>query len=145
MVNHKPGTNYSFAQLLHAYNAEPQTETDAPLVLAKGDDILALCLRAKHSPKPGEVLIPADPGIAEWGAKLAALKDQKSVPIYIRPRGRTLYECKGPHIITGDTDDPQELAKAKSPVPLSRIIYVTAVESGSAFKEAQPQSAFRNR
>jgi len=128
MPNHKPGANYLFSQLLHAYNADPQEEADAHFLLWKGDEILALCLRHKYNHDPGEVWVGNAPAVAEWGRKLAALKDKQTVPLYYSHRGRTLYEYKDQHLITGDTEDPQELAKRKSPVPLSRVVFLKPVQ-----------------
>ena len=128
MPNHKPGANYSFPQLVHAYNADPQGDADAHFLLWRGDEILALCLRFKFNPDPGEVWVGNDPAVAAWGRKLAALKDKQTVPLYYSLRGRTLYEFKGQQLITGDTEDPEELARRKSPVPLSRIVFLKPVQ-----------------
>ena len=124
MPNHILGRDYDFAHLLAAYHADPQGESDAHYLLYKGDEILALCLRHKFNPEPGEVWVGDDPTVAEWGRKLAALKDKKTLPVYYSPRGRKLYTYKGHHLITGDTEDPQELAQRKGPVPLSRIVFI---------------------
>ena len=127
MPNHKLGTSYSFSQLVNAYNADPQSDTDAHYLLYRGDEILALCLRYKYNHDPREVWVGNAPVVAEWGRKLVALKDKKTLPLYYSQRGRTLYEYKDHQLITGDTDDPQELARRKSPVPLSRIIFLKPV------------------
>ncbi len=127
MPNHKSGTSYSFSQLVKAYNADPQSDTDAHYLLYRDDEILALCLRHKYNHDPGEVWVGDAPVVAEWGKKLAALKDKKTLPLYYSQRGRTLYEYRDHQLIAGDTDDPQELAKRKSPVPLSRIVFLKPV------------------
>lgn len=127
MPLHKPGANYSFSQLLNSYHADPQKETDAHYLLYRGDEILALCLRQKFNPLPHEVWIGDDSVVAEWGKKLAALKGKKTLPVYYSQRGRTLYEFKDHHLIDGDTEDPQELAKRKGSVPLSRIVFIKPV------------------
>jgi hypothetical protein len=127
MPTHIPGASYSFAQLVKAYNADPQTDPDAHYLLYRGDEILALCLRHRYHHDPREVWVGNDPVVAEWGSKLAALKDKKTLPLYYSQRGRTLYEYKDHQLITGDTNDPQELAKRKSPVPLSRIVFLKPV------------------
>ena len=127
MPNHKVGASYSFSQLVKAYNADPQGDDDAHYLLYRGDEILALCLRHKFNHDPREVWVGNNPVVAEWGRKLAALKDKKTLPLYHSQRGRNLYEYKGHQLIIGDTDDPQELAKRKSPVPLSRIVLLKPV------------------
>jgi hypothetical protein len=127
MQNHTIGSNYSFTQLVSAYKADPQTDADPHFLLYRGDEILALCLRHKFNPRSGEVWIGDDPAVAKWGEKLAALKDQKTVPIYHSQPGRRFYEYKGQYLITGDTCDPDELAQRKSSVPLSRIVFITPV------------------
>lgn len=127
MTNHKVGASYSFSQLLHAYHADPQSETDAHFLLNKAEEILTLCLRHKFNHTPDEVWVGNDPALAEWGRKLAALKDKQTLPLYYSQRGRTLYEYKDHQLITGDTEDPRELAKRKSPVPLSRIVFLKPV------------------
>ena len=128
MPTHRPGASYSFSQLIGAYHADPQKEIDPHCLLCRGDEILALCLRRKFHPQPLEVWIAAEPAAAEWGKKLAALKDSKTLPLYYSQRGHTLYEYKDHHMILGDTDDPQELAKRKSPVPLSRVVFMKPVQ-----------------
>jgi len=127
MPNHKVGTCYSFAQLVKAYNADPQSDADAHYLLYRGDEILALCLRHKYNHDPKEVWVGDAPVVAEWGRRLTALKDKKTLPLYYSQSGRTLYEYRDHHLITGDTGDPQELAKRKSPVPLSRIVFLKPV------------------
>ena len=127
MPNHKVGASYSFAQLVKAYHADPQGDDDAHYLLYRGDEILALCLRYKYDHDPREVRVGNDRVVAEWGRKLAALKDKKTVPLYYSQRGRTLYEYRDQQLIIGDTEDPQELAKRKSPVPLSRIVFLKPV------------------
>jgi hypothetical protein len=124
MPNHIIGRDYDFSQLVAAYHADAQAETDAHYLLWQGEDILALCLRHKFNPEPGEVWVGDDQNVAEWGQKLAALKDKKTLPVYYARRGRKLYTFQGQHLITGDTDDPQELAKRGAPVPLSRIVFI---------------------
>ena len=91
------------------------------------DDILALCLRQKFNPERGEVWVGDTPKVAEWGRKLAELKDKKTIPVYFSPRNRTFFEFRGHHLVTGDTDDAAELAKRKGPVPLSRIVFIKPV------------------
>ena len=131
MPNPHLGSNYSLPQLLKAYDADPLNDPDADYLLYRGDEILALCLRQKFHPTPGEVWIGNNPGVADWGRKLAALKDKATLPLYYLQRGRTLYQYKGHQLIAGDTDDPQELANRKSPVPLSRIVFITPVASAT--------------
>jgi hypothetical protein len=130
--NHKIGTSYSFAQLIAAYNADPQNEADAHYLLYRGEEVLALCLRHKYNPEPGEVWVGNDAAVAERGKMVAGLKDKRTIPVYYSPRGGKFYEFKGEYLITGDTDDPQELAKRKASVPLSRIIYVKPVTKDKA-------------
>ncbi len=127
MLSHRPGTNYSFNQLLSAYHADPQQENDPHFLLYRGEEILALCLRYKYNPKPNEVWVGDAPVTAEWGKKLAALKDKKTLPVYYSNRGRTLYEYKEHYLIFGDTEDPKELAARKGPVPLSRVVFLKPV------------------
>lgn len=130
--NHKIGTSYSFDQLSAAYNADTQTEADAHFLLYRGDEVLALCLRHKYNPQPGEVWVGDDAAVATWGKTVAGLKDKRTIPVYYSPRGGKFYQFKGEYLITGDTDDPQELAKRKAPVPLSRIIYLKSVTKDKA-------------
>ena len=125
--NHKIGTSYSFAQLSAAYNADPQDEAGAHFLLYRGDDVLALCLRHKYNPEPGEVQVGNDAAVAAWGKTVAGLKGKRTLPVYHSPRGGRFYQFKGDYLVTGDTDDPQELAKRKAPVPLSRIIFLKPV------------------
>jgi hypothetical protein len=127
MPNHKVGGTYSFSQLLNAYNADAQAEADAHFLLFRGEEILALCLRAKYNPKLDEVWVGDDQVVAEWGRKLAALKGEKTIPVYYSQRGRRLYEYKDHHLITGDTCDPVDLEKRNGPVPLSRIVFIMPV------------------
>jgi hypothetical protein len=127
MPNHQIGSTFSFSMLVNAYHADPQTDADAHFLLFRGDEILALCLRHKYNPDPAEVWVGDDPVVAKWGERLAALKEEKTVPLYYSPRNRTLYTYKGHHLITGDTQEPEELAKRKSPVPLSRIVFIKPV------------------
>jgi len=128
--NHKIGTSYSLPQLSAAYNADPQKEADAPFLLYRGDEVLALCLRHKHHPEPGEVWVGDKAEVAAWGKTVAGLKGQRTIPVYHSPGGAKFYQFKGDYLITGDTDDPQELAKRKAHVPLSRIIYLKPVATG---------------
>jgi hypothetical protein len=132
MPDHKLGSSYSFQQLVKAYNADPPGDDDAHYLLHHGDEILALCLRYKFNPKPGEVWVGDSKAVTEWGARLAMLKEKKTVPVYYSPRSRTLYEFKGHYAISDDTTDPKELAKRRGPVPLSRIIFVAPVSGGLA-------------
>jgi hypothetical protein len=127
MPNHKIGASYSFSQISAAYNADPQNESDAHYLLYRGDEVLALCLRHKYNPHPGEVWVGDDPAVATWGKTLAGLKGKRTIPLYYSPRGGKFYQFKGQYLVTGETDDPLELAKRKGPVPLSRIIYVKPV------------------
>ena len=132
MPSHKPGDSFPFSQLLAAYHADPQKETDPHFLLFRGDEILALCLRHKFNPDPNEVWVGNDSVVAEWGKKLAALKGKKTLPVYYSQRGRTFYEYKDHHLIDGDTEDPQDLAKRKGPVPLSRIVFIKPVQRPKA-------------
>jgi hypothetical protein len=129
MPNLKPGSNYTFTHLVRAYTADPQNEEDAHFLLYRGDEILALCLRYKFNPKASEVWVGDAPAIAEWGARLASLKDKKGLPMFYSGKGRKLYTYKGDCWITGDTDDPNEVAKRKGPVPLSRIVFLKMIET----------------
>ena len=61
------------------------------------------------------------------GEEARRLERQKTLPVYYSQRGRTLYEFKDHHLIDGDTEDPQELAKRKGPVPLSRVVFIKPV------------------
>src|SRR5687768_15463719 len=128
--NHKIGTTYSFAQLSAAYSADAQNDADAHFLLYRGDEVLALCLRHKYHPEPGEVWVGDKAAVAAWGKTVAGLKDQRTIPVYYSPRGAKFYQFKGDYLITGDTDDAQELAKRKAHVPLSRIIYLKPVATG---------------
>ncbi len=122
------GKTYSFAQINAAYHADPPGGEDDPFfILHRGDEIVALCLRHKFNPEPGEVWIGDAPAVAVWGERLAQCKGAKTVPLCYAPRNRTFYEFKGHHVVTGDTTDPTELAKRKSPVPLSRIVFLKKV------------------
>jgi hypothetical protein len=125
--DHKIGTSYSFSQLSAAYNADAQDEADASFLLHRGDEVLALCLRHKYNPEPGEVWVGDKKDVAAWGETVAGLKGKRTIPVYHSPREGKFYQFKGQYLITGDTDDPQELAKRKAPVPLSRIIYLQPV------------------
>jgi hypothetical protein len=125
--NHKIGTSYSFAQLSAAYNADPQKEGDAHFLIHRGDEVLALCLRHKHHPEPGEVWVGDKAAVAAWGKTVAGLKGQRTIPVYHSPGGAKFYQFKGQYVITGDTDDPQELAKRKAHAALSRIIFLKPV------------------
>ena len=128
MPNPKLGNNYRFSDLLHAYGADQQSDSDAHFLLYRGDEILALCLRQKFNPKPGEVWVGDDPVVAEWGSKLASLKGKKTLPLYYSQRGRTLYTFMGDHLITGDTEDQQELERRRAPVGLSRIVFIKQIQ-----------------
>jgi hypothetical protein len=129
MPNHTLGSTHSFENLLHGYAAD-QPQGDGPHhLIFKGDEILALCLRYKFNPEPGEVWIGGDEDTAKWGKKLAALKDQKTLPVYYSPKNRTFYEYRGHYFITGDTEDPQELAKRKGSTPLSRIVFIKLIKA----------------
>ena len=130
MAKPKLGSNYTFSQLVHAYNADPQTDNDAHYLLYQGEEILALCLRYKFNPKPDEVRIGNAPAVAEWGGRLASLKGKKALPLYYSEKGRTLYTYKGDCLINGDTEDQNELAKRKGPVPLSRIVFLEILKTG---------------
>jgi hypothetical protein len=122
--DHKLNSNYSFEQLVLAYGAERAPDGGPHDLLYRGGEILALCLRYKYNHHPAEVWVGHDPISADWGRKLADLKDKKTLPLYYSPRGRTLYQYKGQHLITGDTTDPQELTARRSPAPLSRIVFL---------------------
>ena len=110
-----------------AYEADQQSDQDAPFLLYKGEKILALCLRAKFNPKATEVWVGNTEEVSKWGERLAQLKGASTVPVYYSPKGRTFYEYRGHHLISGDTTEPADLAKAKGPVPLSRIVYIKPV------------------
>jgi hypothetical protein len=127
MPNHTPGSSYSFSQLMTAYHADPQADDDAHFLLYRGQEILALCLRYKYNHNPNEVWVGDAPPVAEWGRRLADLKDKKTLPVYYSQRGHTLYEYKDHHLITGDTDKPEDLAKRPAPVPLSRVVFIKPV------------------
>lgn len=128
MPNHKPGASYSFGDLLRAYHADPQADDDAHFLLFRGDEMLALCLRSKYHPKPNEVWVGGAEPVALWGKRLAELKDKKTVPVYYSQRGHTLYEYKDHHLITGDTEKPEDLAQRHGPVPLSRVVFIKPVQ-----------------
>jgi hypothetical protein len=129
MPNHKVGTTWSFSTLLNAYHADPQNDNDAHFLLYKGDEILALCLRHKFNPKPGEVWVGNEPVLAEWGKRLASLKDKKTLPLYYSPRNRKFYTFMGHYLITGDTEDPHEIVKRNGPVPFSRIVFLEQIQN----------------
>jgi hypothetical protein len=129
MPSHKVGAAYKFSHLAHAYGADPQADTDAHYLLYRGDEILALCLRHKFNPKPDEVWVGDDKAIADWGEKLASLKEKHGLPLYYSEKNRTLYTYKGECLITGDTTDTQEIAKRKGPVPLSRIVFLQLLDN----------------
>ena len=129
MPAHKIGSTYKFSHLAHAFGADPQADADAHYLLYRGDEILALCLRYKFNPKLDEVWVGNDKAISDWGEKLASLKGKKGLPLYYCEKGRTLYTYKGDCVITGDTTDPNELAKRKGPVPLSRIVFLSLLEA----------------
>lgn len=122
MPDHKLGSNHTFSDLMKAYKADPQADDDAHFLLYRGEELLALCLRYKFNPKPGEVWVGDATKVARRGESLAALKDKKALPLYYSPRNRNLYEFKGQQLIIDDTTDPKELAQRKGPVPLSRIV-----------------------
>ena len=130
MPNPKLGSNYTLSQLAHAYNADQQAEDDAHYLLYRGEGILALCLRHKFNPKLEEVWVGNVPAVAQWGERLASLKDKQALPLYYSERGRTLYTYKGDCLIMGDTQDPTELSKRKGRVPLSRIVFLKLLNSG---------------
>ena len=127
MPDHKIGSSHSFENLMRAYGADNQGDEDAHFLLYRGDEILALCLRYKFNPTPGEVWVGDAAQVAPWGARLAELKGKQTVPLYYSQRGRTLYEFKGHHLITGDTQDQTELQRRKGPVGLSRVVFVKKV------------------
>jgi hypothetical protein len=125
MPDHRIGSNYSLAQIATAYHADPPVGPGDPYsILHRAEEVVALCLRHKHHAEPGEVWVPADPAAALWGERLAQCKAKKTVPLFFAPRGRTFYEFKGQHLVTGDTTDPSELAKRKAPGPLSRVVFL---------------------
>jgi hypothetical protein len=125
--NHSIGSNHTFGNLSKAYAADPQGEGDADFLLHRGDEILALCLRARFNPKPEEVWVGDTAEVAKWGERLASLKGTKTVPVYYSPKGRTLYEFRGHYLVTGDTTAKDDLEKARGPVPISRIVYIKPV------------------
>jgi hypothetical protein len=125
MMDLQVGYNYSLAQIVKAYHADPPSSDAEPsYVLHCGDEIVALCLRHKHHPEPGEVWVETDPTASLWGERLAQCLAKKTLPLYYCPRGRSFFEFKGQHLITGDTADPNDLAQRKAPVPLSRIVFL---------------------
>jgi len=134
MPNLIPGHTYALTHLVAAYRADPPAEGGEDFLLHKANDIFALCLRHKFQPKFGEVWVGNDPAVAEWGRRLAALKDNKTLPLYYAERGRTLYTYKGDYLIAGDTDEPGELANRKSAVPLSRIVFLRAIQERAGQK-----------
>jgi len=127
MPDYAIGTTHTLPNLAKAYKADPQGSADGSFLLHRGEEILALCLRQKLNPRPGEVWIGAEPAAVQWGERLAGLKGKRAVPVYFLPRGRTLYEFRGDHLITGDTTEANELAERKSPAPLSRVVYIKAI------------------
>jgi hypothetical protein len=131
MPDHKVGNSYSFPILQAAYKADPQNESDPQFLLYRGDEIVALCLKHRSNPEPHEVWVGDETVTAEWGTKLAALKDKRTIPLYYSPGGRAFYIYKGHHLIREDTTDPQELAKRKGPVPLSRVVFLQPVKERS--------------
>ncbi len=124
MPNHALGSNHTFGNLLKAYEADQQGEKDAHFLLYRGEEILALCLSYKFNPTPEEVWVGDAEAVAPWGGRLAALKGQKTVPVYYSPRNRNLYEFKGYHEVTRDSTAPNDLKERKGPVPLSRIVFL---------------------
>jgi hypothetical protein len=123
------GKNYSFSQIVAAYHADPPGggEDEQFFILHRGEEIVALCLRYKFNPETGEVWVGTDPAVAQWGERLVQCKGKQTVPLYYSPRNRTFYEYKGHQVITGDTSEPTELAARKSPVALSRVIFLRKV------------------
>jgi hypothetical protein len=128
MPNHRPGATYSLADLVAAFHADPPTNDDPHFLLFQGEEILALCLRYKYNPDPNEVWVGDAENVAAWGKKLVELKDKKTLPLYYCQRGRTLYEYKDHHLITGETTQAEDLAARKSVVPLSRVVFIKPVE-----------------
>ena len=127
MPEHKIGSNYSLAQITGAFHADPPADAgDLNSILHRGEEVVALCLRHKYNPEPHEVWVGADPAAAPWGERLAQCKGKKTVPLFYAPRGRSFYEFKGQHLVTGDTTDPKELAARRAPGPLSRIVFLEA-------------------
>jgi len=119
------GSNYSLAQIMKAYHADPPTGEDEPFyILHRGEEIVALCLRHKFHPEPGEVWLAGDPAAALWGERLAQCQAKQTVPLYFCPGGRRFYEFKGRHLITGETTDPKDLATRKAHAPLSRVVFL---------------------
>jgi hypothetical protein len=105
MPDHKVGSTYSFPMLRAAYKADPQNDGDPHFLLYRGDEIVALCLKHRFNPEPNEVWVGDDAVTAEWGKKLAALKDTRTLPLYYSPGGRAFYIYKGHHLISDDTTD----------------------------------------
>ena len=130
MPNHVLVRTYSFRNLVAAYGGDKASINDPRYLIFKGDKILALCLRNYYNQDPGEVCVGDIEAFAKWGAKLAALKGGKSIPLYYAKRH--LFEYKGQYLITGDTEDAGELAQRHSPVPLSRIVFLRAVPQSDA-------------
>jgi hypothetical protein len=120
------GKSYSIAQITAAYHADAPSggEEDPFFILHRGDELIALCLQHKLNPELGEVWIGEAPAAALWGERLAQCKGKKTVPLYYCPRNRSFYEFKGHHLVTGDTTEPAELTRRKSPAPLSRIVFL---------------------
>lgn len=127
MPNHAIGSNHTFGNLMTAYGADKQRDEDAHFLLYRGTEILALCMRAKFNPKPDQVWVGDDDEVAKWGERLAALKGNSTIPVYYSPKGRTFYEYRGQHLITGDTTAKVDLEKARGPIPISRIVYIKPV------------------
>ena len=132
MPDHKLGSSHSFANLMAAFHADQQTDEDTHFLLFRGDAILALCLRHKFNPIPAEVWVGDAPEVARWGERLAALKNKQTVPVYYSRPGRKLFEFRGHHLITDETIDPKELAQRKSPVQLSRIVFLKQIQQRPA-------------
>ena len=128
------GKTYSFSQIAAAYHADPpgSGEDDPFFILHHGEQIVAVCLRHKFNPEPGEVWVGNAPPGALWGERLAQCKGKQTVPLYYSPRNRTFYEFKGHHAVTGDTTEPKELTERKGPGPLSRVVFLKKVESRTA-------------
>jgi hypothetical protein len=140
MPNHKPGAFYTLSQIRKAYHAD-ESEKDAPrFLLHSGSDILALCLDYRSNPLPHEVWVPCYGTNPDWGAALAALKGEKSLPVYYRQRGRALFEYRDHHVITGETQDRREIAKRFRParsgifllfepsIRVARIVFITRIK-----------------
>ncbi len=122
----------SFFRLKSDYNADdPDPEFGPWFVLHCGDDIVAVLIKEKFNrafPLNGEIWIGNHEHVADWGDKLAALRNtDTTLPLYFRANNSSGYVPKGRYRVIGDTQDASKLAITKDVgalVPLSRIVYV---------------------